>query len=127
MSKARPTLAVRCLYRTTEVFVATGSAASIEGQPGTHTVRLQIDDEPEVSQRWTDSESSQELFSPDSIALVRRLAHADRMRFSFTPYNAEPVTAEFAVAGFDRLARLVASTCGWKMNDGATARSARLD
>lgn len=128
MSRARPTLSVRCLYRTTEVFVATGSPASIESQPSTHTVRVQIDDDPEQSQQWMDSESSKELFAPNGVALVRQLAGAKRMRFAFTPYNAEPVTAEFAVAGFEKLAGLVASTCGWKLDTGAAApRAARLN
>jgi hypothetical protein len=129
MSRVRPTLVVRCLYKATEVFVAIHSAASIEGQSGNHTVRLRIDDDEEQVQQWSDSVSGQELFSPNSIALARRLATAERMRFSFTPYNATPVTAEFSVQGFETLAALVGKTCGWKL-DGPTSpqiRTARLN
>jgi hypothetical protein len=128
MSRVRPVLVVRCLYRTTEVFVATKSAASIEGQSGSHTVRLQIDDDAELVQQWTDSVSSQELFAPNSVALARRLASAERLRFSFTPYNASPVNAEFSVQGFDKLAALVGNTCGWKLDESRSpqARTARL-
>jgi len=115
MKRVRPLLVVRCLYRTTEVFVATRSAASIEAEAGNHTVRLQIDDDPELIQQWSDSDSGQELFAPNSVALARRLATAQRLRFSFTPYNAKPVAAEFAVQGFDALAPLVGKTCGWKL------------
>jgi hypothetical protein len=116
MSRVRPLLVVRCLYKTTEVFVAIRSSASIEGRTGIHTVRLHIDNEQEQVQEWTDSVSGQELFAPDSVALARRLANAQRLRFSFTPYNAQPVTADFSVEGFETLAPLVGKTCGWKMD-----------
>jgi hypothetical protein len=125
MKRVRPLLVVRCLYRTTEVFVATRSAASIEAEGGSHTVRLQIDDDPELIQQWSDSVTGQELFASDSVALARRLATAQRLRFSFTPYNAKPVAAEFVVTGFDALAPLVGKTCGWKMDQGRAAQVAR--
>jgi hypothetical protein len=127
MARVRPLLVVRCLYRTTEVFVAIRSAASIEGEAGHHTVRLQIDDDSELVQEWTDSVSGQELFAPDSVALARRLASAQRMRFGFTPYNAKPATAEFSVVGFEKLASLVGNTCGWKLDDSGSKRTARLN
>ena len=124
MARVRPVLVARCLYRTTEVFVAIKSAASIEGQAGSHTVRLQIDDEPEFVQQWSDSVSGQELFAPGSVELVRQLSTAERMRFSYTPYNAKPVTAEFSVQGFEKMAALVGSTCGWKL-DGSSSQPVR--
>ena len=67
-------------------------------------------------ERWQASESGQELFAPDGVAFARQLARANRLRFGFTPFNAPPVTVEFAVQGFDQLARLVASTCGWRLD-----------
>jgi hypothetical protein len=129
MSRVRPSLVVRCVSRSTEVFVAIRSSASIESQAGSHTVRFQIDDDPEVIQKWSDSVSSQELFAPNAVTLARRLAGARRMRFGFTPYNAKPVMAEFSVQGFDKLAGLVASTCGWRLDGPApqAPRSARLN
>jgi hypothetical protein len=129
MARVRPLLVVRCLYRTTEVFVAIQSAASIEGQAGSHTVRLQIDDDEELAQQWTDSVTGQELFAPNSVALARRLANAQRLRFSFTPYNAPQATAEFSVQGFDKLAGLVGNTCGWKLEESRPQpdRNARLN
>src|SRR5262249_25336538 len=84
MTRVRPVLFVRCLYHNTEVFVATGSAASIEPQAGSHTVRLQFDNDQELQQQWYDSESSQELFAPNGLTLARRLARARHMRFGFT-------------------------------------------
>jgi Type VI secretion system VasI, EvfG, VC_A0118 len=114
MTRVRPVLVVRCLYRGTDVFVATNSAASIEPKSDRHTVRVRLDDEPEELQQWSESASAQELIAPDGIALARRLVRAREMRFGFTPYNAKPVTAQFHVEGFDRLVGLVAKTCGWR-------------
>src|SRR5262249_19666661 len=51
MTRARPHLIVRCLSRHTEVFVTLGSAASIEPQANSHTVRLQIDGDAELVQQ----------------------------------------------------------------------------
>jgi hypothetical protein len=126
MSRARPVLVIRCLYRRTEAFVVLGTSANFEGLSDSRTIRLQLDDEPVTVQQWERSESGQELFAPDGIALVRRLAQAKRLYFGFTPFNAQPVMAEFAVDGFDRLAGMVASTCGWRLDVQARTRSARL-
>jgi hypothetical protein len=115
MSRARPVLVARCLSRRTEVFVVLGTSASYEQDSFNRTVRVQWDDGPEAVQQWQASESAQELFAPDGAAFIGQLAQASRLRFGFTPFNAQPVTVEFVVQGFDRLASLVAGTCGWKL------------
>jgi hypothetical protein len=111
MNKARPVLAARCWYRATEVFVALDTSASFEDDADRRTVRIQWDDEPPSVQQWRVSESGKELFAPDGKDVIERMATARRLQFGFTPFNAEPVTAEFAVEGFDRLAGLVTGTC----------------
>ena len=111
MNKARPVLAARCLYHATDVFVVLDTSASFEHDADRRTVRIQWDDEPPSVQQWRVSESGKELFAPDGQEVVERMATARRLQFGFTPFNAEPVTAEFAVEGFDRLAGLVTSTC----------------
>lgn len=115
MSKVRPVLVVRCLSRTTQAFVLIGTSASFEEDSFRRTIRLQWDDGPETPQQWQTSESGQELFAPDGVAFVRELLHGRHLRFGFTPFNAQPVTAEFAVEEFEPLARLVAGTCGWRL------------
>jgi hypothetical protein len=122
MTKVRPQLVVRCVSRMTEVFVALGSAASVEQQTGRHTVQIQIDDDPVIVQQWSDSESSHELFSPDGLLLTRVLADARRLRFGFTPFNSAPVVADFSVEGFEELAPLVARTCWWPLEDDLQER-----
>jgi hypothetical protein len=111
MSRARPALIVRCLSRKTEAFVVLDTSASFEADADRRTVRIQWDDEPASVQQWAVSESGHELFAPDSIAFAQRMVTAQQLRFGFTPFNAQPVTAEFAVQGFDQLAGLVAKTC----------------
>ena len=115
MSRVRPTLVVRCLSRTTQAFVVTGTSVSFEDDTFHRTIRLQWDDGPETAQQWETSESGQELFVPDGVAFVRQLTQSQRLRFGFTPFNAQPVTAEFVVQGFESYAGLVASTCGWRL------------
>jgi hypothetical protein len=111
MNKARPVLEARCLSHATEVFVVLDTSASFEHEADRRTVRVQWDDEPASVQQWEVSESGRELFAPDGTAFIERMAASRRLQFGFTPFNAEPVTAEFAVQGFDRLAGLVTSTC----------------
>jgi hypothetical protein len=115
MSKVRPVLVVRCLSRATQAFVVIGTSASFEEDSFRRTIRLQWDDGPETTQQWQTSESGQELFAPDGVAFARELTHGRRLRFGFTPFNAQPVTAEFVVEGFEPLAGLVATTCGWRL------------
>lgn len=115
MSRVRPLLVVRCLSRTTQAFVVVGTSVSFEDDNYRRTIRLQWDDGPETAQQWQTSESGQELFVPDGVAFVRQLRQSHRLRFGFTPFNAQPVTAEFVVDGFESYAGLVASTCGWRL------------
>jgi len=129
MTRVRPQLVARCVSRVTEVYVSLDSPASLEQEAGSHSVRIQIDDEPAVVQQWTDSESGKELFAPDAIELTRRLADARRMTFGFTPFNSSPAVVEFTVQGFNELAPLVASACGWRLDETNVShapRSARL-
>jgi hypothetical protein len=99
--RVRPVLAVRCVARTTEVFVVMQSAATIENASDTHTVKIGFDGEPDTEQQWLDSIDKQALFSPDGQAFAAKLAAARRLRFSFRPFGAPPATVEFDVHGFD--------------------------
>ena len=116
MTRRMPVLVVRCLSRRTDVFVVTGST-SFESKANSHTVSVWFDDGAEMVQEWSGSESSQELFAPDGVAFARRLGRARTMRFGFTPFNASPVVASFHVGGFDQLVGLVATTCGWRVDN----------
>ena len=115
----RPVLAVRCLSRRTEVFVALGTPAAIE-TGDTNRVTVQIDDQPPSPQQWLRTDSYTELFAPDGLALARQLVGARLLRFTFTPFRSRPVVAEFNVRGFDQHVSTLARPCGWQA--GTTAR-----
>jgi hypothetical protein len=117
MSSARPVLVVRCLSRKTEAFVVLGTSTSYEEDADRRTVRVQWDDDPASVQRWGISQSGRELFVPDGVAFARQMTRANQLRVEFTPFNSRAVTAEFAVQGFERLAGLVAGTCGWRLQE----------
>ena len=109
----RPVLAVRCLSRRTEVFVALGTSAAIEAGD-TNGVTVQIDDQPPSKQQWLRTDSYRELFAPDGGALARQFVGASLLRFTFTPFRSRPVIAEFNVKGFDQHVAELAKPCGWQ-------------
>jgi hypothetical protein len=109
----RPLLVVRCLPRTTDVFVFTQSAALIEAQTEDHTVVFSFDDEPETRELWPDAAEHDALFAPDGAAFAKRLLTASTLRFGFTPHNAAPVTAHFQVGGLRNQVEPVSKTCRW--------------
>jgi hypothetical protein len=113
MRQVRPVLVVRCLAKSTDVFVFTQSAARMEAQDEDHTVSLRVDDQPAQSARWPDSQEHDALFSPDGASLAQQLMRASTFRFGFTPHNAEPVVAQFDVSGLSKLLTPAANRCGW--------------
>jgi hypothetical protein len=110
--RVRPALAVRCLSRRTDVYVAVGTSVNAEGGD-VHGVTVQFDEDPPMKEQWLGSASYQELFAPDGFAFAQRLTRARLLRFTFTPYNSRPVAAEFNVQGFNEHTPVVARTCGW--------------
>jgi hypothetical protein len=114
MNRVRPVLEVRCLAGTTDVYVTTHWAASMEDVPDVHTVQVGFDEGPDVAEQWLDAEDRRALFAPNGVDLARRIAGARRMRFGFTPFNAAPVVVDFDVSGFDQLVGRIAKACRWK-------------
>lgn len=112
--RVRPSLIVRCLARSTQVFVFTGSAMKIERQTEAHTITFGLDNEPEVTERWPDSDEHDALFAPDGAGFAQRLLRARTLRFGYTPHNALPVVVHFQVSGLRDLIGPVAKECGWK-------------
>jgi hypothetical protein len=111
MDRVRPVLAVRCISQLTEVFVVLRSSPSIENGGDTHTVRIGLDEEPDVEERWLDSSNLQALFAPDGKAFAARMATARRLRFAFKPFNAPPAAVEFDVHGFEGPLATMSKTC----------------
>jgi hypothetical protein len=109
-----PSLIIRCKENETDLYIVNGTAATPElGLFDRATVRLRIDDGKPYSERWGESTDDEALFAPRPISLARRLAHAERLTYQFTPFNSSPVTVIFTVKGLDEPLRKVASVCHW--------------
>ncbi|HXW03899.1 MAG TPA: type VI secretion system-associated protein TagO [Vicinamibacterales bacterium] len=113
MRQSHPHLVVRCTERRTDLFVYTESAAQIEPEDGRHTVRITLDDEPERTERWQDSDEHDALFAPDGHAFVQRLLTAKTLRIGYKPHNAAAVVIHFSVGGLEPLIAPFARQCGW--------------
>jgi hypothetical protein len=111
---AQPMLVVRCDAGRMQMFVYTASAIQMEAQDENHTVRLSLDDEAEVTERWADSSEHDALFAPDAPAFARRLTTARSLRVGYTPHHAQRVVAEFPVSGLGEAIQPAARQCGWK-------------
>jgi len=114
MNQVRPALVVRCMSKSLEVFVFTGSAIKMEAQTEDHTVSFKFDDEPDRTERWPDSAEHDALFAPDQAAFASRLMTARTLRFGYTPHNAEPAVALFQVSGLAEMIEPSAKACGLK-------------
>ena len=111
MDRVRPVLAVRCISKSTEVFIVLQSSASVENAGDTHTVKISLDGEPDVEEHWIDSTDKQALFAPNGEALAARMAASRRLRFSFKPFNAAPAAVDFDVHGLDQPLAAMSKTC----------------
>ena len=119
--RIRPVLTVRCAARATEVFVVTESPATIEDNSNRHTIKMSFDGREPLEQKWEHSIDHDALFAPDGRAMIRRIAGARQLSFSFAPFNAPPATVVFHVEGFAAQHKAAARTCGLE----TPARSAR--
>lgn len=116
LGSTTPTLVVRCSENKTKVFVHTETAAQPElGLYDQATVRVRFDEGSPQRQTWTESTNDVALFSPNPIALARRLATAKTFRFQFTPFNAPPAVASFTLTGSQTAIARVAESCGWTL------------
>ncbi len=110
----RPMLYIRCQEGKTELFVRTELPPNVEyGMIDQATVRVRVDEESPSRQVWGESLDGKALFAPKPIALARRLAAASSFRFEFTPFQSNPQTVTFQVAGLENHLGAVAGACGW--------------
>jgi hypothetical protein len=108
-----PVLVVRCESGKTEAFVYTQSAARMEPEDGDHTVTVAFDNNGTTTERWPDSDDHDALFARRPAQFTRQLTEAQALHFGFTPHNAQPVVATFALTGLEPLLQSAAKQCGW--------------
>ena len=112
-SLVRPVLTIRCERKTSEVFVMTYTPSSFE-RARQHTVKVTFDGGTELTQEWEHSVNHDALFAPPKTDLARQIARADKMSFTFTPFNAQPAVTKFSVGGFtDQVTPALQRACGW--------------
>ena len=97
--RVRPVLTVRCSGKDTEVFIVTHTPASIEDNTRLHSVTVAFDGVEAPAARWEHSVDHDALFAPDGGRMARQIASADKMTFTFTPFNAPDTAVQFSVAG----------------------------
>ena len=114
MRDVTPVLVVRCEKGNAEAFVYTQSAARMEPQDGDHTVEVAFDGAKPATERWPDSAEHDALFARNPVEFTRQLTQSRTLQFGFTPHNAEPVMATFALDGLEPLLASSAKQCGWK-------------
>ena len=121
--RVRPVLTVRCAARATEVFIVTEAPAMIEDNSNRHTIMMSFDGSKPIEQKWEHSIDHDALFAPDGRGMIRRIAGAKTMSFSFAPFNAPPATVSFSVEGFSAQQTLAVRMCGLESAAKPAARS----
>ena len=73
---------------------------------------MSFDGSKPIEQKWEHSIDHDALFAPDGRGMIRRIAGAKTMSFSFAPFNAPPATVSFSVEGFSAQQKLAVRMCG---------------
>lgn len=108
-------LTIRCIHSKTELVVATDDILD-NGR-----VRIKFGDAKPQQQVWTESSNHTALFATDPIGLARLLTKADSFLFEYRPFQKQPTTIEFKVAGLAERLSAVSDACGWAKIDRAKA------
>jgi len=102
-------LAIRCMSGTTTVYINWNDYLGSEA-----TVLTRIGSSEAVRQRWSLSTDNEATFYPrDAVAFVKELMTADRLVAQVTPYNENPVTAIWNIAGLSTAIEPLRKTCNW--------------
>lgn len=114
LKKATPSMIIRCQEKATDAYVNVEMSSSVEYGGDHHTVTLRFDSEKTRSERWSESTDNESLFSPREVSFAKKVGQSKRLLMQFTPFNGNPQTIQFAVAGFDEHLPELAKTCRWK-------------
>lgn len=118
----RPVLHVGCYDGKISVYVWTGTAASVETYG--HKVTLRFDNNPEFSEDyWVDSDDNKALFEMDddwegtnpAHNLIVQMVQSKTLLFQFTPFNANPVIAQFDLQGLSAHIDEITKPCNWSV------------
>jgi hypothetical protein len=77
-------------------------------------VTTRFDGGPPAASYWSESTDHEAVFSPNPIALARKLSKTKLWLVEFTPFETGPVTTSFQTEGLAAILDQVASACKWK-------------
>lgn len=111
----RPTLILRCQSKKTEAYINNGGPSNPElGNFDQATIRLRYDDGAPRTLLASESTDDDALFLPNATAEIRRMIKAQRLRYQFTPFNANPQVVEFDLRGLEDDVVPLQEACGWQ-------------
>ncbi len=114
--KHKPMLAITCIENKTSVAIIPETSASPEvGLYEKYTVRIRLDKNKPIKQRWREANTSDALKAPNAISLARQINKSEKMLFEFNAFNSGSQIIEFDVRGLEPYLKELADTCNWKL------------
>jgi hypothetical protein len=108
---SRIALVIQCATRRqTQVYIFWDAFLDLRSA----RITTRIDDQQPIPQSWPVDEPGTSSYYPnDELAFIGELFGATRLAAQATPWNAEPITVVFPVAGIEAAVANVRSACGW--------------
>ena len=104
-------LVVRCLKNQTEVYV---HWPDFVGIAQSRQVKWRVDDQPIVTETWTDySSDGQAAFAPSPIPFLKKLLGGKELVFSLSTFSKVARTVTFPIVGSDEAIKPVRTNCKW--------------
>jgi type VI secretion system protein VasI len=113
----KPTLIIRCQEDTTSIYIATtGCHLTSSDYNDYGHVTYRIDDKPSNTRSFDESTSNRALglwSGGQAIPFVKAMFGHKALLTRFTPFNENPVTANFPIAGVEEAIAPLREACGW--------------
>ena len=107
-----PILTIQCTKGNSALYVETGMGLEVT-MVDKQVVHLQFDNNKPFPHSWREITNAT-VSARDATVLIKRLVQSQKFIFEFTPFNAAPAQAEFAVAGLSAYSPQLAKVCWGK-------------
>ena len=107
-----PVLTIQCTKGNSALYVETGMGLEVT-MVDKQVVRLQFDNDKPFPHSWREITNAT-VSARDATVLIKKLVQAQKFIFEFTPFNAAPAQAEFAVVGLSAYLPQLAKVCWGK-------------
>lgn len=108
-------LVLRCQENTTSLILSTHCHVA-SGFSNYGRVEYRIDDQKVVSRNFDESTNNRSLglwSGRQAIPAIKSMLNAQRLLVRFTPFNENPVTAAFPIAGLSEAISPLRESCNW--------------